>query len=177
MLHHALDRLTKAASTEAADLTRRRTENLAEQDRLLESHLKDALSLEQFKKYQDRLRADLDERLAEHNNDYTEARNHIDNCLDLATDIGRIYAGCNDQNRRLANQAFFTRIRIGEYKQLAKPFTVLLDPSVQQEALARDEHDDGTGGENETATLSRVSQFRTSRIECPQRGSNPRPMD
>ena len=175
MLHHELDRLTKSSSTEVADLTRRRAKNITEQDRLLEAHLKDALSLEQFAKFQDRLRAEvaaIDDRLAEHHNDYAEARHHIDDCLDLAADIGRIYAGCDDQNRRLANQAFFTRIRIGEHKEikgeLAKPFNVILDPEVQRGAAAWSEQGDGAETDGRTATRTNVSQFRTSNIGCPR---------
>ena len=182
MLHHELDRLTKSSSTEVADLTRRRAKNITEQDRLLEAHLKDALSLEQFAKFQDRLRAEvaaIDDRLAEHHNDYAEARHHIDDCLDLAADIGRIYAGCDDQNRRLANQAFFTRIRIGEHKEikgeLAKPFNVILDPEVQRGAAAWSEQGDGAETDGRTATRTNVSQFRTSNIGCPEQDSNLRP--
>ncbi len=122
---------------EAAELTRRRAANIDEQDRLLEAHLKDTISLEQSSKFQDRLRTEqaaIDERLAEHHNDYAEARGHIDDCLNLAADIGRIYAGCNDQNRRLANRVFFTKIRIREHTQVeatpAEPFNVILNPSV-----------------------------------------------
>ncbi|HQZ84924.1 MAG TPA: recombinase family protein, partial [Actinomycetota bacterium] len=183
MLHHELDRLTASSSTEAADLTRRRTQIIDEQDRLLEAHLKEALSLEQFAKFQDKLRAELtavDERLAEHHNDYAEARNHIDDCLNLAADIGRIYAGCSDQNRRLANQAFFTRIRIGEHKQIdavtAKPFNVVLDPDVQQEASELADRVAGPEGKNETPARSNVPEFRTSNIWCPRLESNQRPL-
>ena len=183
MLHHELDRLTAAASTEAADLTRRRGQIIDEQDRLLEAHLKNALSLEQFAKFQDKLRAELaavDDRLSEHHNDYAEARTHIDDCLNLAADIGRIYAGCTDQNRRLANQAFFTRIRIGEQggidTTLAKPFNVILDPAIQQEALAWPERQTAGDAEAETPTRVNVPEFRTSNIGCPRLESNQRPL-
>ncbi|WP_454151840.1 hypothetical protein [Microbacterium lacticum] len=184
MLHHELDRLTEASGAEAAELTKRRAANIAEQDRLLEAHLKETISLEQFSKFQDRLRAEqaaIDERLTEHHNDYAEARNHIDDCLNLASDIGRIYAGCNDQNRRLANQAFFTKIRIREHKQIdattAKPFNVILDPDVQREALARAEQPDSEqAGTNETPTRVNVSEFRTSTVWCPRQESNLRPL-
>lgn len=183
MLHHELDRLTEASGVEAAELTKRRAANIDEQDRLLEAHLKDTISLEQFSKFQDRLRAEqttIDERLAEHHNDYAEARGHIDDCLALASDIGRIYAGCNDQNRRLANQAFFTKIRIREHKHIdattAKPFNVILDPDVQREALARAEQaEDGRARKHETPTRFNVSEFRTSTVWCPRQESNLRP--
>lgn len=99
MLHHELDRLISAAPAEAADLTRRCTQIIDEQDRLLEARRRDPLSLEQSAKFQDSLRAELEavnDRLAAHRNDYAEARNHIHDCLDLASDIGRVYATCSD---------------------------------------------------------------------------------
>lgn len=139
------------------------------------------MSLEQFAKFQDQLREELaaiDARLAEHENDYGEARHHIEDCLALASDIGRVYAVCSDQNRRLANQAFFTRIRIGEHRHIdavaAKPFNVILDSEVRHEALSRSKHDLGIEGALETATFTRVSQFRTSQIGYPRKESNPR---
>ena len=135
-----------------------------------------------FRSFQDKLRAELDsvnEQLTEHHNDYAEARNHIDDCLNLASDIGRVYATCSDQNRRLANQAFFTKIRIGEHRDLdvtpAKPFNVILDPEVQREAGLWDEPQTIADDENKTATRYTVSQFRTSSIKCPEQDSNLRP--
>ncbi len=80
----------------------------------------------------------IDARLAEHHNDYAEARTHIGDCLDLATDIARIYTGCDDQTRRLCNQAFFVKIYIDEDRTirpvLAEPFSIILDPDKARDA-------------------------------------------
>ena len=78
----------------------------------------------------------------------------------------------------MANQAFFTKIRIREHKQIdattAKPFNVILDPDVQREALARTEQPDSEqAGTNETPTRINVSEFRTSTVWCARRDSNP----
>lgn len=50
-----------------------------------------------------------------------------------------IYARCDDANRRLCNQAFFTKIYIYEDRDVridtARPFEILLDPEVNADAL------------------------------------------
>ncbi|WP_155806810.1 hypothetical protein [Leifsonia xyli] len=123
-------------------------------------------------KFQDRLRSELDTidaRLAEHHNDYSEARTHIDACLNLATDMGDIYASADSQTRRLMNQAFFTQILIGENRETdsiaAKPFGLYFDKNTQQAATER-----ATG---ETTDPFIQPQVGTSNMRCPQRDSNP----
>ncbi len=72
MLMHEFDQLTAGTNQSLRDLTDRREQIFAEQDTLLEAHLADALSLEQLKKFQTRLRAELDgidAQIAEHHND------------------------------------------------------------------------------------------------------------
>src|SRR5690606_31747709 len=67
---------------------------------------------------------------------------HLDDALDLLTNCADIYARCDDANRRLCNQAFFTRIYLedDDEEQLrvehARPFDMLLDPGVQADAAA-----------------------------------------
>ncbi|GAA4738473.1 hypothetical protein GCM10023350_23410 [Nocardioides endophyticus] len=153
------DRLTASAGQEAAEhLTARRVKNLADQERILDAHLADAITLDQLKTRQGKLRAELDTidaRLAEHHNDYAEARTHIGDCLDLAADIARIYAGCDDQTRRLCNRAFFVKIYIDENRTirpaLAEPFNIILDPDE-----ARDAHT--WSAARDAATQSPMSQ-------------------
>ena len=56
--------------------TERRKQILTEQDKLLEAHLANALSLDQLKRFQMRLQAELDgieAQIAEHHNDYQGA--------------------------------------------------------------------------------------------------------
>lgn len=167
MLTTELDRLTASASTEANTVTARRGRLVAEQDRLIEARLADTLTLDQFAKFEDRLCGELetlDTRLAEHHNDYAEARTHIDACLTLATDIADIYTNADPQTRRLANQAFFTKILIGENGETgsvtAKPFSLYFDQRAQQEAIKR--------ADAPTADPFIWSQVRTSNIGCPQ---------
>ena len=71
--------------------------------------------------------------------DYGEARAHLKDALNLLTDCADIYRRCDDVNRRLCNQAFFTKVHIDEDDQLRvennRSFEMLLDPEVNANAL------------------------------------------
>jgi site-specific DNA recombinase len=51
-----------------------------------------------------------------------------------------LYSRCDDANRRLCNQAFFTRVYVDEDDEVrvenARPFEMLLDPEVNANALS-----------------------------------------
>ena len=70
---------------------------------------------------------------------YEEARTHLHECLALAGDCHSVYACGSDTTRRMANQAFFTRIYLDADDQITTEPTpscrLLLDPSVQRQAL------------------------------------------
>ena len=67
------------------------------------------------------------------------ARAHLDDALNLLANCSEIYAHCDNANRRLYNQAFFTKIYIDEGDQLRvennRPFEILLDPQINANAL------------------------------------------
>jgi hypothetical protein len=67
--------------------------------------------------------------------------------------INDIYARCDDANRRLCNQAFFTRIYIEEEGEVradyARPFDALTSREVQADALTWAEN---ARNENEVRT-------------------------
>lgn len=95
-----------------------------------------------LKKEQDRISAQLDainNRIAAHHDEYAAARANVDDSLGLLADVADIYRRCDDANRRLCNQAFFTAISIDEdgEPQVAHqhPFDALCDPGVQGNAL------------------------------------------
>ena len=132
-MHAAFDRNATARSTELADLTANRTRPEAESEKLIAAHFADAIDLPTLKRHQDRIRtglADIDRRLAEHDQHYTGAKAFLDSSLRLLTDAHRMYAGANDHQRRLANQAFYTKLTITEDEQinptLAEPFASIL---------------------------------------------------
>ena len=74
-----------------------------------------------------------------HFGDYADARAHLDDALGLLANCADIYTRCDDTNRRLCNQAFFTKVFIDEDNELRvehnRPFEMLLDPQVNANAL------------------------------------------
>ena len=142
MLHHEFDRLMAAETEELARLTANRDRLESEQDRLMQAHYADAIPLSVLKREQDRIGAELDKvtrRIDAHFGDYADARAHLDDALGLLANCADIYARCDDTNRRLCNQAFFTKVFIDEDNELRvehnRPFQMLLDPQVNANAL------------------------------------------
>ena len=102
----------------------------------------DEIPLSVLKREQDRIIAELDQvnrRIDAHFGDYADARAHLDDALGLLTNCADIYTRCDDTNRRLCNQAFFTKVYIDEDNELRveynRPFEMLLDPQVNANAL------------------------------------------
>lgn len=132
MLPHDFDRLMSA---EADELTTNRGRLEREQDRLMQAHCADAIPLAVLKREQDRILGEFDQvnrRLDAHHGEYTDARAHLKDALGLLGNCADLYARCDDANRRLCNQAFFTRVYVNEDYELrvenARPFEMLLVP-------------------------------------------------
>src|SRR5690606_19004699 len=113
-----------------------------EQDRLMQAHYADAIPLAVLKREQDRIAGELDQvnrRLDAHHGEYTDARAHLDDALNLLENCADIYARCDDANRRLCNQAFFTKVFIeggnGLRVENARPLEMRLGPEVNADAL------------------------------------------
>ena len=142
MLHHEFDRLMAAETYELVRLTANRDRLEGEQDRLMQAHYADAIPLTVLKREQDRITGELDKvtrRIDAHYGDYADARAHLDDALGLLANCADIYARCDDTNRRLCNQAFFTKVYIDEDNELRvehnRPFEMLLDPQVNANVL------------------------------------------
>ncbi len=119
------------------------------EDRLMQAHYADAIPLPVLRREQDRILGELDgvnRRIDAHQGDYADARAHLNDALNLLTDCADIYQRCDDTNRRLCNQAFFTKVYIDEDDQLRvennRPFEMLLDPEVNANALNWTQNDD-----------------------------------
>lgn len=142
MLHAEFDRLMASETKELARLTQDRDRLEDERVKLLQAHYAGAVPLDLLKKEQDRIGAELEvigNRLAAHHDEYAAARANLDDSLGLLAHVADIYRRCDDANRRLCNQAFFTAISIDEdgEPQVAcqRPFDALCDPPVQGNAL------------------------------------------
>lgn len=142
LAYHEFDRLMAAETDELARLTANRDRLEGEQDRLMQAHYADAIPLTVLKREQDRITGELDKvtrRIDAHYGDYADARAHLDDALGLLANCADIYTRCDDTNRRLCNQAFFTKVFIDEDNELRaehnRPFEMLLDPQVNANAL------------------------------------------
>ncbi len=128
----AFDKRSAGRDQEFTDLTANRARLEAESDKLLAAHFADAIDLPTLKRHQDRIRAgraDIDRRLAEHDQHHAGGRAFLHDSLRLLTDAHHAYAHSDDGNRRLANQAFYTRLEVTEDEQLhpllAEPFATI----------------------------------------------------
>ena len=138
----AFDKRMAGRDQELADLMANRAKLEAESDKLLAAHFADAIDLPTLKRHQDRIRAglaDVNQRLAEHDEHHTGGRAFLHDSLRLLTDAHHAYARSGDADRRLANQAFYTRLDITDDEQLrprlAEPFATII----------REAHDGGSG--------------------------------
>lgn len=143
MMHAQFDRLMASETKELARLTKDRDRLDGERTKLLQAHYAGAVPLDLLKKEQDRISAELEviqNRLTAHHDEYAAARANLDDSLGLLAHVADIYRRCDDANRRLCNQAFFTAISIDEdgEPQVAyqHPYDALCDPQVQGNALS-----------------------------------------
>ena len=133
----AFDSRMAGRDQEIADLMANRAKLEAESDKLLAAHFADAIDLPTLKRHQDRIRAglaDIEQRLAHHDEQHTGGRAFLHDSLRLLTDAHRAYAHSDDGSRRLANQAFYTRLEITEDEQLrprlAEPFATIVREAI-----------------------------------------------
>ncbi|MCH6471233.1 recombinase family protein [Sinomonas terrae] len=176
MLHHEFDRLMSAEADELAQLTTNRDRLEHEQDRLMQAHYADAIPLAVLKREQDRIAGELglvNRRLEAHHGEYSEARAHLDDALNLLEHCADIYSRCDDTNRRLCNQAFFTKIYLEEDDKLrvdsAGPFEMLLDPVINADAVIWAEN----AHRARTSTIDSSGQGSSLVRWVPQQGLEP----
>ncbi len=158
----AFDSRMAGRDQEIADLMANRAKLESESDKLLAAHFADAIDLPTLKRHQDRIRvglADVNQRLAEHDEHHTGGRAFLHDSLRLLTDAHHAYARSHDADRRVANQAFYTRLDITDDEQLrprlAEPFATII-----REAHERGSDDDGKGAEHEHDEPSHVACSR-----------------
>ena len=151
----AFDERLASRSDELAELTANRQRLQKESDKILAAHFADAIDLPTLTRHQDRIRAgmaDIEQRLADHDEQHTGGRAFLHDSLRLLTDAHHAYAHSDDGNRRLAHQAFYTRLDITDDEQLrprlAEPFATIIreahEHSDDEGEEAGHEHDEPT---------------------------------
>lgn len=129
----AFDKRMAGRDQEISDLMANRAKLGAESDKLLAAHFADAIDLPTLKRHQDRIRAglaDVNQKLAEHDEHHTGGRAFLARQPAAAHRRAHAYARSGDADRRLANQAFYTRLDITDDEQLrprlAEPFATII---------------------------------------------------
>lgn len=142
MLHAEFDHLMASESKELNRLATERDRLEDERMKVLQAHYAGAVPLDLLKIEQDRIGAGLENienRIAAHHDEYASARANVDDSLGLLANVAGIYQRCDDANRRLCNQAFFTRIFIDEARETRvdyeRPFGSLCNAEEQANAL------------------------------------------
>ncbi len=142
MVHAEFDHLLAEDSGELESLAKERASLEEERLVVLRAHYSGAISLELLKEEQMRIEARLDDikgRLSAHHDEYAAARENLDDCLALLANVSLIYSRCDNQNRRLCNQAFFRKIFIDEDREVRveyqPSYEALCDIETQGNAL------------------------------------------
>lgn len=93
MLHHELDLMMAGEAHDLDQLTKNRDRIIAHQDKLLQAFYADAITLAQLKREQQSLSSELhqvEQRLNSHHGEYSEARENLDDSLDLLENCAEI---------------------------------------------------------------------------------------
>ena len=146
-----LDTLQASARSEQQQLEQQRATLTAQREKLLQAHYAGAIPLDLLKVEQDRIASQLghiQSQLATTDANFEQARSMLANCLDFTRDCHAAYMAASDKERRLFNQAFFTKIYIDEDDltrersvrvDYQEPFDILLSrlvPAHQHRELA-----------------------------------------
>ncbi|MFV0254160.1 MAG: hypothetical protein ACK5H2_12605, partial [Beutenbergiaceae bacterium] len=151
----AFDKRLAGRDQEMADLMASRAKLESESDKLLAAHFADAIDLPTLKRHQDRIRAGLAEmnrKLAEHDEHHTGGRAFLHDSPRPLTDAHHACARPSDANRRLANRALYTRLDVTDNEQLrprlAEPFATI----VREAHEHSDDEGEGTEHEHDEPT-------------------------
>ncbi len=134
VLHSRFDGLLAVAEREIVR-ARRELERLDDQERkLLERHYADRVSERVYDQEQERIRCEraaAEKTLEELGGSYETNKRVLDLALNLTDDIQEAYRTASATERRMFNQAFFTRLEVREDEvvdaELAQPYRLLLD--------------------------------------------------
>lgn len=127
-----LSSLRQSTDLENQRLTTQKEQLTNERARLLQAHYAGAVPLDLLKSEQDRIArrlADIDARLIAVDIAFDKIETYLRESLHYATHSYKAYTHATPQERRLLNQAFFTRITVHEDDvevELAEPFMTLL---------------------------------------------------
>lgn len=135
-----LSSLRQATDIENRSLTTQKERLTKERARLLQAHYAGAVPLDLLKSEQDRIArhlADIDERLLVIDVEFNKIETCLREALDYATHSYKAYMRAGAQERRLLNQAFFSRITVHDDDievELSEPFRTLFSEELAMAA-------------------------------------------
>jgi site-specific DNA recombinase len=153
LLREDLSSLRRSAEVENRRLITQRERLTNERTRLLQAHYAGAIPLDLLKTEQDRIARQLtriETSLAATNGEFDKVETCLEKALDYAVNCGSAYLRAGPQERRLLNQAFFTRIEVYDEEiqaELAEPLRTLLSDEVADAARRRAEARQRVSGE------------------------------
>lgn len=129
-------------SAETDSLRREKDKLERKRQKLLEAHYNDAIPLDLLKSEQEKITKQLtmiDSEMKSYNATFAAISERLNDALDLIEDCGKLYRYANDQEKRLMNQAIFSRLLVGPDGNLtaefAKPFDSLVEPIKEELAI------------------------------------------
>ena len=136
MIGEIFARIDAESASERASLRKQKEKLEAQQLKVLQSFYDDAIGLPILKHEQQRIQDDLDQitaRLDTFEKGCADAQVRIRAYLALATNSYAFYTSLDPANRRLCNQAFFTKIILTENREVRHEYTgvydTILDPT------------------------------------------------
>jgi site-specific DNA recombinase len=155
------DRLHTTARQERMTYQAERGDLRDQRTKLLQAHYAGAVPLDLLKTEQDRIArrlAFLDAQIEAGDIEYEQAKAHLDDCLTLAGDCHALYMSIDDSLRRIANQAFFTKLYVQPDSDTidgepGEPFNIFFNPEIQQLALRR-QNSGGRESRNQTEKVA-----------------------
>jgi site-specific DNA recombinase len=155
--------LRKTVQAENRQMGTQKERLINERARLLQAHYAGAVPLDLLKAEQHRIArqlADIDARLSAADIEFDKLEVCIRKALDYATHSYKAYMHATPQERRLLNQAFFTRIEVSEDDiefDLAEPFNALFS---EEMATVAEHHASAKRHEQQGSQLSLTSIIR-----------------
>jgi site-specific DNA recombinase len=147
----------RATDTERQQLSTQKNNLTDERVRLLQAHYAGAVPLDLLKTEQDRIARQLsaiEGRLTATDVEVDRFESALHAALDYATNWSKGYMRAGHHERRLFNQAFFTRFEVDDddvTSELAEPFRTLFDAEVAEAAVLHTVAAENAGNRQESA--------------------------
>ena len=178
-LMEEIERTGQASRKEISDLEKQRHKLKDEEEKLLQAHYAEAISLDLMKKEQQRISkavTDINARLIRLNGDVEDIQDRLKTVLDSMEDCAGHYRQEADYVKRLMNQAFFEKIVVNDDGTLEPTYSEVTELLVSPE-LKTALKDAGTAcqGENEPVVeaIPSLTEIADTTPDMPKKSKKP----